>query len=335
MNREGHRYAFLVGIAIGLIVNMGLLPWFQRGQGEAGGVRIGLSPLATAMAEQAPETAMASAFRALGLPYVEGQTVLVGDDASMTYFDATTQAALLASGGVIGPSYDVRLTLAYMDTQDLSAMVVSATQAALAGSASPPPAGIDASAITAHVTIVAGTLDSGSTTVAIVGAVSTLEYGGHVRTSLTVRSVHETEADALAEMNWRPGGPFIISTPDFRPLDPTSPQPDYQKTDCWSLESESERCACDFNWCSYSAFETYRIAVDDAERDLAICAAVALASAFAGIWSSVGAGLLWLAIMAFCTLSYLSKLETARNNYEIAMRGCQRDIMACLRIYEH
>lgn len=344
MNREGHRYAFLVGIVIGLMVNLGLLPWFQRGpaEGGGGGVRIGLSPLATAKAEQTPETAMASAFRALELPYVEGETVLVGDDASMTYFDATTQAALVASGGVIGPSYDVRLTLAYVDTQDLSAMVVSATQAALAGSASPPPAGFDASAIVAHVSIVAGTLEAGGKSTNVSGLVVQLSMAsGNTYGLFTITGHHQDEQAAIAAADSMADRPLTVQPPPgrFRTGGVIDENEQFEDKNCHLIQGCSTRCDCEYNACANDAYKSYDIEIDRISNILAAC--ILIATGLLAVAPFAPSVVAFLITIAGCVAYSLWEIDAANRQYAVDLNACARARAACymdrcgIVIFEH
>jgi hypothetical protein len=295
------------------------------------------------MAEQAPETAMASAFRALGLPYVEGQTVLVGDDASMTYFDATTQAALLASGGVIGPSYDVRLTLAYTDVYDVTSFVSSLVQQASNDSGLNPAPGFTPPAVSASIAFVAGTVDSGSSSIDVAGIATVItEQGGNHRTSMVITSVHDTSGDAVvAAQRFRPVvAPYATNQP---PMIPIGPNGEPTSTDCHLQEGCGARCACEYNACVDRAFKDFVDDVAILDANLLECILVAGLSAATFLYGSGGA-FSWVALgiflvfLAVCLANRAYSGKRIQDKYDRAIAACESARVACnfdCGIFEH
>ena len=196
--KKDNRYAFLVGIAIGLIVNLGLVPWLVQSPtssmsgGGGGGWSIGSSPLPTARAESItdlndPNAAMEYAFNTLlGQAYTPVDSALIGFSTTSTYFYATSQSTL--QGGTINESTPVRLDIAYVDLQDVSGLIP----------AMPPTGYAELDNLDVSMIIVAKTLQSGTNTAYVSGFVTTFTtQSGQAKQALMDTGVYTTEEKAV------------------------------------------------------------------------------------------------------------------------------------------
>jgi hypothetical protein len=354
MRRESGRFAFVVGIVIGALFNLGLLPWVQRGSGElgsnagyvsgnggvefGGGFRLGLSPLSSARAEGGgggggdgggTESAMAQVFRDLGLPYVEGESILVGDEASMTYFDATTKTALVASGGALGSSYDIRLSLAYLDAVDLSAIVRASTAEAIlyAGASASP--GVDPQTLQAALSIVAGTLatTAGETYVSAI-VLSLADVDGETRNLMIVNGIHANEATAittasrLSASNFeRQGAPALVRTGGI--IDENE---QFESTNCHLIQG-CARCDCEYNKCARAAFGRYDASAKSLRNEYIAAQASCLITIFFGL-TPAGVGLLLLCYAA-ATFAYINAMAALNAAYDVDKAQCNAERAAC------
>jgi len=324
MDTRRNRFAFLVGIAIGLMVNLGLLPWLQRGPD---GVRLTTSPVSVANAFEPllGHDAMDAVFSMMGVTYLPGQSVLMGDDLSSLYFHATTRNDLLLSQGVLGHTYDCRLDLAFIDVIDVSSLVAQATHDALneAGFGQIPD--FDPWMAQTTVSVVAGSLSTAGGVAYVAGfIVSSSTPAGTTRQSLAITSVYETEGNAVAAA-------VQVSGLDlYRPANSPNMYPSvFDHTNCHLIQSCTMKCDCNYNHCATLAYQRYQVQLDKFGRDLVKCLAVTLVGAFLGGVLGPAAVALMLAAQAYCLYDYFSDLAAANELLAIDLADCGTQRRAC------
>lgn len=324
MDTRRNRFAFLVGIAIGLMVNLGLLPWLQRGPG---GLSLSTSPLANARAESLAQgdQAMEAIFSMIGITYVPGQSILVGDDASSTYFHAATRTSLIANQGALGSTADCRLELAYIDVIDVSQPVSLATQEAMNDAGIEQIPDFDPLTVQVTVSVIAGTLFTAGGSAYVDGiVVSSSTLSGTTRQSLAISAIHDTQQNAVAAASQVSGLDL------FRPASPPAMYPSvFDHTNCHLIQSCTMKCDCNYNHCATLAYQRYQVQLDKFGRDLVKCLSAALVIGLLGGYFGPAMVAIMLAAQAYCLYDYFSDLAAANELLAIDLAECGTQRRAC------
>lgn len=324
MDTRRNRFAFLVGIAIGLMVNLGLLPWLQRGPD---GIRLTTSPLsvASAFVPLVGHDAMDAVFSMMGVTYVPGQSVLMGDDVSSLYFQATTRNDLLSSQGTLLNTYDCRLDLAFIDVIDVSAFVAQATHDAINEAGIGQTSDFDPWTVQTTVSVVAGSLSTAGGVAFVSGfVVSVSTPSGVTRQSLAITTIQETEGDAVAAA-------AQVSGLDL--LRPASPPAMYSSVfgpeDCHLIQVCTMKCDCNYNRCATRAYQQYQVQLDKLARDLVKCMSATIVLGLLGGVFGPAMIAVMLAAQAYCLYDYLSDLAALNKLLAIDIADCGTDRRAC------
>ena len=341
--KKDNRYAFLVGIAIGLIVNLGLVPWLVQSPRSTTGWSIGLSPLPTARAESItdlndPNAAMEYVFNTLlGQAYMPGDSALIGFTTTSTYFYATSQSTLQA--GTIDESTPVRLDIAYVDLQDVSGLLP----------AMPPTGYAELDNLDVSMIIVAGTLQSGTNTAYVSGFVTTFTtQSGQAGQALMVTGVYTSEEKAVQAGQQMATGSAAahggqqlpgqqVAQSDFERRTQPNPKPvvqhpALQSRHCFLLTGCIDRCNCEYNACALLAWEEYEDQIKKIGMYKGLCMATAIFALNLGMLTMLPlfALLAVLAAIAFCVAYRILEEWAANRQLDRQIDACQQAYTGCL-----
>lgn len=328
-DRHRSRWWFFVGAAIGLAFNLGLLPWVEA---TKLGVSLTTSPIPAAAAmpmpapalrldEPTPFDAMTSIFQSLwSLTYDSEDSLLVRTDATGADFFAASKAAIQAGNPpAIDTTNYAKFTVEYQEGMGFPSI----------GNGVSPDEAFALAGLSVKRWIVAGEISAGGPSTPVSGYMAALSRDGYSSpdangfTVLVLTGTFDTVALAVADAKAAKSNAPVTDDPAYdQPFIPWGNPEGGGRTNCTEVTNCADRCACEYNGCTYDKRSDYWDDYNTAVWAWLGCSALCL-----GFMPNV---LAVLACDAVCLIMFLAADHFLNNKLQRAYASCYTTYRGCM-----